>query len=185
MLKTFCLLIGLTVILQSANADYVLLIDKLFTKHPGTYVAISSDSEGRKFIVDSYSLNKYYAEHLAAGEGGNYEIYLKRSIANGISFKAENLDYTSTIPAVYILNDKLKIFEEYNSKGIRFIIQKYCMKLGTGEYRAKPVTDDVLHCLIYIMAENKYVVGFSDYSGSFEIKSTGVILARAKKDHRP
>lgn len=184
MFKSFCLFINFLAWLHYVSDDYILLIDKLLTKHPGTYVAIPSDKEGRKFIVDSYSLHKYYIEYRAAIDVTDFRSYLKRSIEKGVIFKADNLTYGLNKFPVHVIGDDIDVLSEYRANGISFIKKKYFREVGNQDYSAKRTSDDTLYGLIYIMAQNQYIIGFSDYSGSYIFRGKAVILARAKKDHR-
>jgi hypothetical protein len=69
---------------QMRNDEYELLMDKIFTKHPGTYIGIPSDDKKRKFIVDICAFNKYYLQHLGKGRHSDFGTYLKQSIQRGI-----------------------------------------------------------------------------------------------------
>lgn len=184
MLKSICIFISLIVGFQSGSDDCLLLIDKLFIKRPGSYLAIPGDKDGRKFIVDSYSLHKYYVEHKTTVKAIDFKGYLKQTIEKGVNFKANDLNKNLNEFPVYVINGDLDVFKEYEAKGIEFIKKKYFKKLGDQDYRAKLTSDDILHGLIYIMAQNQYIIGFSGYNGSYVFRDKAIILAKAKKDNR-
>lgn len=136
----------------------------------------------RKFIVDICAFNKYYLQHLGKGRHSDFGTYLKQSIQRGIKFNAENLNSLPSKFPVHIVNNQLAVFKEYQLNGINFILKKYFRKLGPDEYRPKESRGDIFYSLIYILSENHFIIGFSDYSGYFGFYSTKSIMSKVKQE---
>ena len=130
-------------------------------------------------VIDEENKYEIVAENFIGREV--YEKYYKTKYSNYVEFLIQlykkNIYINSDFLYKSYLHSKIEtldsIHNEFSKYGLKFIIEKYCVKKQSIEYwktrfAAKPALSlSTQRSLIKIMYDNNYYIVFNDYSGEY------------------
>jgi len=163
--------------------DYLQVLDKLSKKHMSYYVAVPNvGTKQKKMLVTNYGLYQYYLKNIHQHESISYQRFLKGIFDRSITLTEKDLINNQTEAPRMLPNNHLKVFKEYESCGLKFILGKYLIRIGENQFRNKSTDAASLNALIYIMGTENYIASLSGYSGFYQFVGPEQILLRLKKE---